>query len=106
MTVQGGTRNSPSNNPTCSIVAHPDAGERREQSVPEARRTETWRSAIRFSCGPTTRVSDRHLTGNVRMKRGDQGIKTVWQTRWLVAVHLDPLVGLLNWGSVAPIAVM
>ena len=41
---------------------------------------------------PTTRVSDRHLTVNVGMLCGDQGIKTAWQTRWLVAVHLDPLV--------------
>ena len=42
--------------------------------------------------GPTTRVSDRHLTEEVGMQRGAQTIKTAWQTRWLVAVHLDPMV--------------
>ena len=40
----------------------------------------------------TTRVSDRRLTEKVGMQRGDHKIKTVWQTRWLVAVHLDPMV--------------
>ena len=39
----------------------------------------------------TTRVSDRHLTEEVGKYRCDHEIKTVWQTRWLVAVHLDPL---------------
>ena len=42
----------------------------------------------------TTWVSDRHLTVNVGMHWGDNRIKTAWQTRWLVAVHLDPMVGL------------
>ena len=30
------------------------------------------------------------------MHGDDHGIKAAWQTRWLVAVHLDPLVGLLQ----------
>ena len=42
--------------------------------------------------GLTTRVSDRHLTEEVGMHCGDQGIKKAWQTRWLVAVHLDSMV--------------
>ena len=40
----------------------------------------------------TTRVSDRHLTENVEMQRSHQITWTAWQTRWLVAVHLDPMV--------------
>ena len=36
-------------------------------------------------------MSDRHPTVKVGMHRGDHEVKTAWQTRWLVAVHLDPL---------------
>ena len=41
-----------------------------------------------------TRVSDRHLTMNSRMHRSHQITWTAWQTRWLVAVHLHPMLGL------------
>ena len=40
----------------------------------------------------TSRMSDRHLTVNGGIQRDDHGIRRPWQTRWLVAVHLDSLV--------------